>query len=123
MKLYTNFNNDPIAKNEIENAWQEAKKEAKEKDGKPEVKQRIKNIQREMANKRMISDVPKADVIVTNPTHISIALKYAADEMVSPEVIAKGADNLALKIREVAKENNIPPIRPSYVLFGLILIN
>ena len=87
---------------------EEAKKEAKEKDGNPEVKQRIKNIQREMANKRMISDVPKADVIVANPTHISIALKYAADEMVSPEVVAKGADNLALKIREVAKENNIP---------------
>ena len=87
---------------------EEAKKEAKEKDGNPEVKQRIKSIQREMANKRMMADVPKADVIVTNPTHISVALKYSADNMVSPEVIAKGADNLALKIREVAKENNIP---------------
>ncbi len=87
---------------------EEAKKEAKEKDGNPEVKQRIKTIQREMANKRMMADVPKADVIVTNPTHISIALKYSAEDMVSPEVIAKGADTLALKIREVAKENKIP---------------
>ena len=87
---------------------EEAKKEAKEKDGNPEVKQRIKNIQREMANKRMMADIPKADVIVTNPTHISIALKYSAENMVSPEVIGKGADHLALKIREIAKENNIP---------------
>ena len=87
---------------------EEAKKEAKEKDGNPEIKQRIKNIQREMANKRMMADVPKADVIVTNPTHISIALKYNATEMISPEVIGKGADHLALKIREIAKEHNIP---------------
>ena len=87
---------------------EEAKKEAKEKDGNPEIKQRIKNIQREMANKRMMADVPKADVIVTNPTHLSIALRYSAKDMISPEVIAKGADNVALKIREIAKENNIP---------------
>ena len=87
---------------------EEAKKEAKEKDGNPEIKQRIKTIQREMANKRMMADIPKADVIVTNPTHISIALKYNAEKMISPEVIGKGADHLALKIREIAKENNIP---------------
>ena len=61
-----------------------------------------------MANKRMMADVPKADVIVTNPTHLSIALRYSAKDMISPEVIAKGADHVALKIREIAKENNIP---------------
>jgi flagellar biosynthesis protein FlhB len=87
---------------------EEAKKEAKEKDGNPEVKQRIRNIQREMANKRMMADIPKADVIVTNPTHISIALRYSPEKMMSPEVIGKGADHLAIKIREIAKENNIP---------------
>lgn len=87
---------------------EEAKKEAKEKDGNPEIKQRIKNIQREMANKRMMADIPKADVVVTNPTHISVALRYNSEKMISPEVVAKGADHLALKIREIAKENNIP---------------
>jgi len=87
---------------------EEAKKELKEREGNPEIKQRIKAIQREMSHKRMMSDVPKADVIVTNPTHISIALQYDAENMISPIVLAKGADHVAFKIREVAKENNIP---------------
>lgn len=87
---------------------QEAKEEAKEKDGNPEVKNRIRQIQRQMATKRMINDVKKADVIVTNPTHISVALKYDGETMVAPSVTAKGADHLALRIREIAKENDIP---------------
>lgn len=87
---------------------EEAKRELKEKEGNPEIKQRIRTIQREMAQKRMMEKVPRADVIVTNPTHISIALKYDSKNMVSPEVIAKGADHIALKIREIAKANNIP---------------
>lgn len=87
---------------------EEAKKESKEQDGNPEIKQRIRTLQREAAQKRMMQDVPTADVIVTNPTHISIAIKYDKDTMISPEVIAKGADNIALKIREIAKENDIP---------------
>jgi flagellar biosynthetic protein FlhB len=87
---------------------QEAKEEAKEKDGNPEVKNRIRQIQRQMAQKRMIDDVKKADVIVTNPTHISVALKYDGETMVAPSVTAKGADHLALRIREIAKENDIP---------------
>lgn len=87
---------------------QEAKEEAKEKDGNPEVKNRIRQIQRQMAQKRMIDDVKKADVIVTNPTHISVALKYDGETMVAPAVMAKGADHLALRIREIAKENDIP---------------
>jgi flagellar biosynthetic protein FlhB len=87
---------------------QEAKQEAKEKDGNPEVKNKIRQIQRQMAQKRMMDDVKKADVIVTNPTHISVALKYDGNMMVAPSVMAKGADHLALRIREIAKENDIP---------------
>lgn len=87
---------------------QQVKEESKEKDGNPEIKNRIRTIQRQMAQKRMMNDVKKADVIVTNPTHISVALKYDGDGMVAPAVMAKGADHLALRIREIAKENNIP---------------
>jgi flagellar biosynthetic protein FlhB len=87
---------------------QGAKEEAKEKDGNPEVKNKIRQIQRQMAQKRMMDDVKKADVIVTNPTHISVALKYDGEQMVAPSVTAKGADHLALRIREIAKENDIP---------------
>ncbi|MCM2350330.1 MAG: flagellar biosynthesis protein FlhB [Bacteriovoracaceae bacterium] len=87
---------------------QQAKEEAKEKDGNPEVKQKIRQIQRQMAQKRMMDDVKSADVIVTNPTHISVALKYDGQTMVAPAVMAKGADHLALRIREIAKENDIP---------------
>jgi flagellar biosynthesis protein FlhB len=87
---------------------QEAKQESKEKDGSPEVKNKIRQIQRQMAQKRMMEDVKTADVIVTNPTHISVALKYDGELMVAPFLLAKGADHLALRIREVAKENNIP---------------
>src|SRR5690606_20212578 len=78
------------------------------KDGNPEVKQKIRQIQRQMAQKRMLNDVKSADVIVTNPTHISVALKYDGQTMVAPSVTAKGADHLALRIREIAKENDIP---------------
>ncbi len=87
---------------------QQAKEESKEKDGNPEVKQKIRQIQRQMAQKRMLNDVKSADVIVTNPTHISVALKYDGQSMVAPAVMAKGADHLALRIREIAKENDIP---------------
>lgn len=87
---------------------QQVKDESKEKDGSPEVKQKIRAIQRQMATKRMMDDVKKADVIVTNPTHISVALKYDGESMVAPSLVAKGADHLALRIRELAKENDIP---------------
>lgn len=87
---------------------QELKQESKEQDGNPEIKQRIRQIQKEMSRKRMIKDVKKADVIITNPTHISIVIQYDSENMVSPMVIGKGADHLAMKIREIAKENNIP---------------
>lgn len=87
---------------------QQLKQEHKEQEGNPEVKQRIRQIQREMARKRMINDVKTADVIVTNPTHISIVLKYDSETMVSPQIIGKGQDHLALKIREIAKQYDIP---------------
>ena len=87
---------------------EEAKKEHKEHDGNPEVKQRIRTIQREMSNKRMMNEIKNSDVVVTNPTHFSVALKYDAKNMVSPKVVAKGVDHIAMKIREVAKENDVP---------------
>lgn len=85
----------------------EAKRETKEQDGNPEIKQRIKALQREMSQKRMAENVAKADVIVTNPTHISIAISYN-ENMVAPEIVAKGADFMALSIRKIAKKHNVP---------------
>lgn len=87
---------------------QQVKEEQKDKDGNPEIKQRIRAIQREMSQKRMMADVPTADAIVTNPTHLSVAIKYDPAKMLAPEVIAKGADEIALKIRKIAKEHEIP---------------
>jgi flagellar biosynthetic protein FlhB len=87
---------------------QQAKEEAKEKEGNPEIKNRIRTIQRDIARKRMMTKVPKADFIVTNPTHISVAIKYDPTNMVAPEVVAKGADGVALRIREIANQHDIP---------------
>lgn len=89
---------------------QQVKEETKEKEGNPEIKQRIRAAQKEMASRKMMQDIPKADVIVTNPTHISIALRYDANTMVAPEVLGKGADFMAFKIRELAKEHDIPMV-------------
>lgn len=86
---------------------QEIKEEIKSREGDPMIKARIKRIQREVASRRMMDDVPKADVIVTNPTHIAVALKYD-ETMISPRVIAKGADFVAEKIKALAKEHNVP---------------
>lgn len=86
---------------------QEVKEEAKSREVDPMVKSRMRKIQREVANKRMMQKVPTADVIITNPTHIAVALKY--DEgLPAPQLVAKGADLVAEKIRELAKEHNIP---------------
>jgi flagellar biosynthetic protein FlhB len=94
---------------------EQVKEESKEKEGNPEVKQKIKTIQREMSRKRMMADVAKADVVVTNPTHYSVALQYDAELMVAPQVVGKGSDELALRIRRVAQENNIPIVENVYV--------
>ncbi|RYZ70171.1 MAG: flagellar biosynthesis protein FlhB, partial [Proteobacteria bacterium] len=80
----------------------------KSREGDPMIKARIRRIQREMANKRMMADVPTADVIVTNPTHIACAIKYDPKTMAAPVLLAKGADAIAEKIKELAREHNIP---------------
>ncbi len=87
---------------------QEVKEENKESEGDPHLKGRIRSLQMEMARKRMMADVPTADVVVTNPTHLSVALSYQRGKMGAPTVVAKGADHLALKIREIARENQVP---------------
>jgi flagellar biosynthetic protein FlhB len=86
---------------------EEVKKEAKEREGDPLIKARIRKIQREMANRRMMDKVPKADVIITNPTHIAVALKYD-ESLPAPQLVAKGADLVAEKIKQLAKENGVP---------------
>lgn len=86
---------------------QEVKEEIKSREGNPQIKARIRRIQRDIATKRMMESVPKADVIITNPTHIAIALKYDAN-LPAPQILAKGADLIAEKIKEIARQNNIP---------------
>jgi flagellar biosynthesis protein FlhB len=86
---------------------QDLKDESKDTDGKPEVKGRIRQLQREIAQRRMMSKVPEADVIITNPTHYAVALKYQPDTMDTPILLAKGGDNIALKIREIAAAHQI----------------
>jgi flagellar biosynthetic protein FlhB len=90
---------------------QEAKEELKEYEGDPRIKQRIRQIQRRIAMQRMMAEVPKADVVVTNPTHYAVALRYNAGEMLAPVVIAKGARILAGRIREIALENKVPIVQ------------
>jgi flagellar biosynthesis protein FlhB len=87
---------------------QEIREEMKESEGSPEVKGRIRAVQEAMARRRMMQEVPKADVIVTNPTHFAVALKYDEKRMRAPVVVAKGADEIAAKIREVAGEHLVP---------------
>lgn len=86
---------------------QEVIQESKESDGNPQIKGKIRQMQREMAQKRMMSNVPTADVVVTNPTHFAVALKYAEGQRGAPRVVAKGTDEVAAKIREIAKENKV----------------
>jgi flagellar biosynthetic protein FlhB len=93
--------------NQLKMTKQEVKDEYKETEGKPEVKGRIRMLQREAAQRRMMSEVPQADVIVTNPEHFSVALRYKQDTDKAPIVVAKGTDHMALKIREIAREHDI----------------
>ncbi|MBU6154010.1 MAG: flagellar biosynthesis protein FlhB, partial [Bdellovibrionales bacterium] len=86
---------------------QEAKQEAKEQEGDPLIKARIRSVQRDMARKRMMQAVKKADVVITNPTHIAIALQYDKDKMVAPKVVAKGADFMAERIKKIAAESGV----------------
>lgn len=86
---------------------QEVKDEMKQSEGNPEIKGRIKSVQAEMARKRMMKELPTADVVITNPTHFAVALKYDPMKSNAPVVIAKGMDNLAQRIKKIARENDI----------------
>lgn len=94
----------------IRMSHQEVKEEYKDTEGSPQIKARIRQIQRQTAQKRMMQEVPKADVVITNPTHYAVALKYDSDAMNAPTVIAKGQNLIAQKIKEIAYENQIPVI-------------
>ncbi|HEX5322375.1 MAG TPA: flagellar biosynthesis protein FlhB [Capsulimonadaceae bacterium] len=87
---------------------EEMKQEMKQTDGDPMLRQRIRQKQRAIANKRMMQEVPKADVVITNPTHYAIALKYDAKSMGAPRVVAKGKDYIAQTIKDIARESNVP---------------
>lgn len=102
---------------------QEQKEESKETEGDPYIKARVRAIQQQMARRRMMAEVPKADVVVTNPTHISVALAYNRDKMGAPRVVAKGADKLAFKIREIAKAHHVPIVENVPVARALHKIN
>ena len=86
---------------------QEVRDEHKDQEGRPEVKQRIRQLQRDMSQRRMMAAIPDADVIITNPTHYAVALKYDAEKGGAPMLLAKGSDFLALKIREIGEKHNI----------------
>lgn len=105
---------------------QEIKDEHKDIEGDPRIKTKIKSIQMQMARQRMMSAVPKADVVVTNPTHYAVAIQYDKEKAPVPVVVAKGVDYLAFEIREIAKANNVPIVenRPiARALYNSVQIN
>jgi flagellar biosynthetic protein FlhB len=89
---------------------QEVKEEFKQSEGDPLIKAKIRQIQRQMAQRRMMQEVPKADVVITNPTHVAVALKYDQLKMASPVVLAKGYDEVAQRIKKIAAEHDIPMV-------------
>jgi len=96
---------------ELKMTKQEVKQEIRDREGAPEVKRRVRKIQFEMAAKRMLQEVPKASVVLVNPTHIAVALRYEAKTMEAPVMVAKGADHLAEKIIKIARAYGVPVIR------------
>jgi len=95
---------------ELRMTREEVREEYKESEGSPETRGRIRDAQKALSRGRMLQDVPKADVIVTNPTHFAVALRYDEKKMRAPIVVAKGTDLMAAKIREIATENNVPMV-------------
>lgn len=89
---------------------QDVKEELKETEGKPEVKSRVRAMQREMAQRRMMEAVPSADVVVTNPSHYAVALRYDPEKMDAPRLVAKGADEIAARIRALAAQHEVPMV-------------
>ena len=100
-----------LLRSRLKMSHQEIKEEHKQQEGSPEVKGRIKQRMREISRRRMLASVPKADLVVMNPTHYAVALKYDEDKMVAPRVVAKGADLLAFKIRDLAREHKVPVLQ------------
>ena len=86
---------------------QEVKEEYKQMEGNPEIKSKIKQKQRQMSMKRMMQEIPKADVVITNPTHFAVAIKYDSEKASAPIVVAKGQDYIALRIKQIATENKV----------------
>ena len=97
--------------NEMKMSHQEVKQEGKESDGNPQVKAKIRQKQRDLAQRNSINSVPTADFVVMNPTHFAVAIRYDEKTMGAPQVISKGADLLAMKIRDIAKHNAIPVLQ------------
>jgi len=93
---------------QLKMTFQEVKDENKDTEGNPEVRSRVRRAQRDIAQRRMMQDVPEADVIITNPEHYSVALKYDPKTMAAPVVVAKGVDIIAMQIRRIATEHNVP---------------
>jgi len=100
-----------LHKGEMKMSHQEVKQEGKESDGNPQIKAKIRQKQREMAQKNSVNAVPKADFVVMNPTHFAVAIRYDEKTMRAPQVISKGADLMAMKIRDVAKHHAIPVLQ------------
>lgn len=98
---------------------QELKDEFRQSEGDPMVKGRLRQIRMERARRRMMAAVPSADVVITNPTHFAVALKYVAADMSAPRLVAKGADDIALKIREIARANDVPVVENPPLARGL----
>jgi len=100
-----------LHKDEMTMSHQEFKQEGKENDGNPQMKSKMRQRQRELSQKASVNNVPKADFVVMNPTHFAVAIKYDEKTMRAPQVISKGADLLAMKIRDVAKNHSIPVLQ------------
>ena len=115
-KAFKKYKNNYKTQNSFNNAnclfWQkqEVKDEYKQQEGDPQIKGRIKQKQKQIAQSRMMKAVPEATVVLVNPTHIAVALRYDETKDSAPVVVAKGADYMALRIKEIAKENDIPII-------------
>jgi len=111
--------------NKLKMTLQEVRDEMKETEGRPEVKSKVRALQQEMAQRRMMEDVPEADVIITNPTHFSVALKYQPETMAAPLIVAMGQDRVALKIREIGVHAGVeifaaPPLARALFAHGRI---
>jgi len=95
-------------RNDLRMSKQEIREEMKDTEGNPQIKGRIRRLQRDYARRRMMTEVPKATAVVVNPTHFAVAIRYSPEEMAAPKVVAKGKNYLALRIRRVAIENQVP---------------